>query len=266
MNAIVIIPARYASTRYPGKPLAVLRGPDGVEKPLIQRSWEAALAVPNIASVHVATDSPEIRDVAERFGADVVMTSSECANGTERCAEALGAIGSSPDIVVNFQGDAPLTPAHAVSGLLAAFSATPDIEVATPVMQAGGTTYRRLLADEQQGRVGATCAVFDSAGRALYFSKKLIPYLPAAMAAGAQVPVFLHLGIYAYRPSALRRYLAAGTCELEQLEGLEQLRFLYAGIPVSVVPVSPPPWDLWELNNPSDLEPIEAALRQMARA
>ena len=110
MSVLIAIPARYASTRYPGKPLVPLRGADGVSRTLVQRSWEAAMAVNGADRVVVATDDDRIRAEAEGFGAEVVMTSSECRNGTERCAEAHAALGGGFDIVVNLQGDAPLTP------------------------------------------------------------------------------------------------------------------------------------------------------------
>ncbi|MEN8842010.1 MAG: 3-deoxy-manno-octulosonate cytidylyltransferase, partial [Octadecabacter sp.] len=111
MSVLVVIPARYASTRYPGKPLVKLRGASGDAKSLIQRSWEAAQEVQGADRVVVATDDDRIKDAAEAFGAEVVMTSTEWQNGTERCAEALDALGGGYDIVVNLQGDAPLTPA-----------------------------------------------------------------------------------------------------------------------------------------------------------
>ena len=119
---------------------------------------------------------------------------------------------------------------------------------------------RALQAEEAQGRVGGTSVVTANDGRALYFSKKLIPYLPKGALDGELSPVRLHIGIYAYRPSALATYVATPVSDLEQLEGLEQLRFLAAGIPVDVVEVETPPFILRELNNPEDVEPIEAAL------
>ena len=119
---------------------------------------------------------------------------------------------------------------------------------------------RALQAEEAQGRVGGTSVVTDNNGRALYFSKKLIPYLPRGALDGELSPIRLHIGIYAYRPRALDTYVATPISELEQLEGLEQLRFLAAGIAVDVVEVETPPFILRELNNPEDVEPIEAAL------
>ena len=110
MKTLIVIPARYASSRYPGKPLAQLRGAGGQSRSLIQRSWDAAMAVPGIDRVVVATDDDRIETAAKAFGAEVVMTSQDCRNGTERCAQAHAKIGGGYDIVVNLQGDAPLTP------------------------------------------------------------------------------------------------------------------------------------------------------------
>ncbi|MEP2846618.1 MAG: NTP transferase domain-containing protein, partial [Alphaproteobacteria bacterium] len=118
MSVLIVIPARYASTRYPGKPLVALTGATGQKQSLIERSWRAASAVSGVDRVVVATDDDRIREAAEGFGAEVVMTSEACANGTERCAEAHAALGGGYDIVVNLQGDAPLTPHWFVEGLV----------------------------------------------------------------------------------------------------------------------------------------------------
>src|SRR3546814_8607821 len=109
MNTIVIIPARYASTRYPGKPLVELKGSDGITKTLIQRTWETACAVPGVSGIFVATDDQRIAARVQDFGGKVIMTGESCANGTERCAEALAQLDGTPDLIVNLQGDAPLT-------------------------------------------------------------------------------------------------------------------------------------------------------------
>jgi 3-deoxy-manno-octulosonate cytidylyltransferase (CMP-KDO synthetase) len=121
---------------------------------------------------------------------------------------------------------------------------------------------RALQTEEAAGRVGGTTVVSDAHGRALYFSKRLIPHLPAGALDRAISPVRLHVGVYAYRPEALDRYAATPVSEIETLEGLEQLRFLVAGIPVAVVEVETPPFALRELNNPEDVAPIEQALAE----
>lgn len=259
MNVVVLIPARFASSRYPGKPLVELKGATGEAKPLIQRSHEAAKRVPGVSAVHVVTDDERIRTTAEGFGASVLMTSNACRNGTERCAEAMAQAGDA-DLIINLQGDALLTPPGFITALIGHMAANPEVAVATPAMRQRSAEVRALQAEEAAGRVGGTSVVTDNQGRALYFSKKLIPYVPKQALTGEVSPVHLHIGIYAYRPQALDTYVATPTSELEELEGLEQLRFLAAGIPVDVVEVETPPFTLRELNNPEDVAPIEEAL------
>lgn len=263
MSTLLVIPARFASTRYPGKALVPLTGASGDDKPLIQRSWEAAMAVSGIDKVVVATDDARIRDVAEGFGADVVMTSEACQNGTERCAEALDVIGARYDIVVNLQGDAPLTPHWFVEDLVTALNAHPTAEVATPVLRCDGRALSGFLEDRRAGRVGATTAVFGIENRALYFSKEVIPYTTEDFLPMAETPVFHHVGVYAYRPSALAAYPRWAIGPLERLEGLEQLRFLERDRPVLCVEVEARGRQFWELNNPEDVPRIEAMLAEM---
>lgn len=264
MSVLIAIPARYASTRYPGKPLVALRGPDGVSKTLVQRSWEAAMAVRGADRVVVATDDDRIRDAAKAFGAEVVMTSSDCQNGTERCAEAFDRLGGGFDIVVNLQGDAPLTPPWFVEDLVAGLRADPVAEVATPVLRCDGRALNGFLDDRRAGRVGGTTAVFGRDRKALYFSKEVIPYTGRRYGDDEETPVFHHVGVYAYRPSALAAYPRWESGPLEQLEGLEQLRFLERERPVLCVEVQARGRQFWELNNPEDVPRIEAMLAAMA--
>ena len=263
MSVLVAIPARYASQRYPGKPLVPLRGAGGVARTLIRRSWDAAMAVPGIDRVVVATDDDRIRAEAEGFGAEVVMTSPDCANGTERCAEAAARLGGEFEIVVNLQGDAPLTPAWFVADLVTGLRAAPTAELATPVLRCDGATLAALRADRAAGRVGGTTAVFDGTGRALYFSKEVIPYADGDFAPAAATPVFHHVDVYAYRPAALAAYPSWPQGPLERLEGLEQLRFLENGRNVLCVEVEARGRKFWELNNPQDVGRLEAMMAEM---
>ncbi|MBC7132523.1 MAG: 3-deoxy-manno-octulosonate cytidylyltransferase [Roseovarius sp.] len=263
MSVLIIIPARYASTRYPGKPLVPLTGAGGQAQTLIERSWRAAMAVEGVARVVVATDDARIRDAAEGFGAEVVMTSESCANGTERCAEAHVVLGSGYEIVVNLQGDAPLTPPWFIEELVAGLRADPTAEVATPVLRCEGRALNGFLDDRAAGRVGGTTAVFDRRGHALYFSKEVIPHTGRRYADDAPTPVFHHVGVYAYRPDALAGYPGWEAGPLEGLEGLEQLRFLENGRSVLCVEVDARGRQFWELNNPEDVPRIEAMMRAM---
>ena len=261
MSVLIAIPARYASTRYPGKPLVTLNGPDGA-KTLIQRSWEAARAVKGVDRVVVATDDDRIKTHAEGFGAEVVMTSPACQNGTERCAEVASKLPGF-EMVVNLQGDAPLTPAWFVEDLIAGLRADAQADIATPVLRCDGRAVSGFLADRRAGRVGGTTAVFGAGGRALYFSKEVIPYTGKTYADADPTPVFHHVGVYAYRPRALRAYPSWPIGPLEVLEGLEQLRFLEQGRNVLCVEVEAKGRQFWELNNPEDVPRIEAMMAEM---
>lgn len=266
MQPLIVIPARYASTRYPGKPLVELTGVTGEKKSLIQRSWEAAKQVGGDPRVVVATDDDRIRTAAEAFGAEVVMTSEGCRNGTERCAEAHAALGGTHEVVVNLQGDAPLTPHWFVEALIDELIQDADAGMATPVLRCDGRALNGFLEDRRAGRVGGTTAVFDAARHALYFSKEVIPFTSRSYEDGEATPVFHHVGVYAYRAQALQDYQGWPEGPLERLEGLEQLRFLENGKPVRCVEVDARGRQFWELNNPEDVHRIEAMMSEMRLA
>lgn len=264
MSVLIVIPARYASTRYPGKPLVDLRGASGEKRSLIRRSWDAAISVPGVDRVVVATDDVRIAGAAHAFGAEVVMTPETCRNGTERCA--IVAAEADHDIVVNFQGDAPLTPPWFVSALVEAMQADPTTKVATPVLRCDAAALADFIEDRREGRVGATTAVFDRSGRALYFSKEVLPYTGRPLGPDEDIPVFHHVGVYAYRRAALADYVAWPPGRLETWEGLEQLRFMENGAPVHCVEVDARGAAFWELNNPPDVARIEFILAERGTA
>lgn len=263
MSVLIVIPARYASTRYPGKPLVALTGATGQKQSLIERSWRAAMQVRGVEHVVVATDDDRIRDAAKAFGAEVVMTSSDCQNGTERCAEAHAVLGGGHDMVVNLQGDAPLTPPWFVEDLIAGMDADPVAQVATPVLRCDGRALNGFLEDRRNGRVGGTTAVFGRNRHALYFSKEVIPFTARQYGAEDETPVFHHVGVYAYRPAALADYMTWQTGPLESLEGLEQLRFLENGRTMLCVEVQARGRQFWELNNPDDVPRLETMMAEM---
>jgi 3-deoxy-manno-octulosonate cytidylyltransferase (CMP-KDO synthetase) len=263
MSVLIVIPARYASTRFPGKPLAELKGASGVSRSLIERSWMAACEVNGVDRVVVATDDDRIRQAAEGFGAEIVMTSTSCANGTERCAEAHEALGGGFDVVVNLQGDAPLTPHWFVESLVQGLISAPEAQIATPVLRCDGAALNSLLADRKADRVGGTTAVFAADHTALYFSKEVIPFTSKPYSETDMTPVFHHVGVYAYRPEALAAYPSWPTGPLETLEGLEQLRFMENGRSVLCVEVEAKGREFWELNNPEDVPKIESMMAKM---
>lgn len=263
MKTVILIPARFASTRYPGKPLAELTLPTGERKSLIRMSWEAAQRVKGVDAVHIVTDDDRIRDAAMAFGADVIMTSPECENGTARCAEALANGNVDADLIVNLQGDAPLTPEWFVEDLIEAMKQDSTAQVATPVLQCDPLTYSHFIEDRKAGRVGGTTAVFNAHKHALYFSKEVLPYIDAHKVPADNIPVYHHVGVYAYRPDALRQYSSWPVSELETLEGLEQLRFLVNDTKMRCVIVNGRGRVFWELNNPEDVPRIEAVLKEI---
>jgi 3-deoxy-manno-octulosonate cytidylyltransferase (CMP-KDO synthetase) len=263
MSVVIVIPARYASTRYPGKPLVALTGATGEAKSLIQRSWEAASQVQGVDRVVVATDDDRIRAASEAFGAEVVMTSTSCQNGTERCAEAHAALGGGFDMVVNLQGDAPLTPPWFVEDLVAGLNADTSAQVATPVLRCDGRALNGFIADRRAGRVGGTTAVFSRNRNALYFSKEVVPFTSRSYTDDDETPVFHHVGVYAYRPAALADYVGWTVGPLETLEGLEQLRFLENSRSILCVEVQSQGRQFWELNNPEDVARLEMMMAEM---
>ena len=234
MNSFtVIIPARYASSRLPGKPLIDFAG-----KPMVVRVAEQALASA-AARVVIATDDERVRDSALPHGCEVVMTSPGHASGTDRIAEAVQQLGLADNaIVVNVQGDEPLLPPaliRAVGSALAG-SEAPMATACHPLHEAAEIVNPHIVK-----------VVLDRHSHALYFSRAPIPWARDAFAAGVRaipqgLPVYRHIGIYAYRVGFLRQYSAMAPSPLERFESLEQLRVLWHGekIHVIVTPEAPP--------------------------
>ncbi|MEP5008151.1 3-deoxy-manno-octulosonate cytidylyltransferase, partial [Roseobacter sp.] len=181
----------------------------------------------------------------------------------ERCAEAFDNLGGGFDIVVNLQGDAPLTPAWFIEDLVTGLRNDAMAEVATPVLRCDGRALNGFIEDRKAGRVGGTTAVFTKDCHALYFSKEVIPYTSETYSNDAATPVFHHVGVYAYRPAALGAYPRWKPGPLEKLEGLEQLRFMEHGRQVLCVEVEARGRQFWELNNPEDVPRIEAMMAEM---
>jgi 3-deoxy-manno-octulosonate cytidylyltransferase (CMP-KDO synthetase) len=254
-STAIIIPARYASTRFPGKPLFKLKGANGIKRPLIEWSWRAAVAAHGPDAVTVATDDNRIVEAVDQFGGHAVLTPSDLRNGTERCAFHIATLPQKPELVLNFQGDAPLIPTIFVQRLIAAAKERNSI-MATPFVPCNADMAAMLRKAASEGRAGGTCVVNDQNDRALYFSKYPIPF-------GSHADLKMHVGLYAYTPAALAAYSGREPSEAELSEGLEQLRFLDADIPIDSVAMPLPKTGLWELNNPEDVAVIETALAQL---
>ncbi len=232
MRTAIIIPARYASTRLPGKPLAQIKG-----KAMVQRVVEIAKAVKGVDDVCVAVDDLRIKEFVEGLGATAIMTEPEIPNGTERCLAAAELMPNAPDLILNLQGDAPLTPPHVIEALLDAMKNNPDWEIGTPAVELNWAERRNFIASKKITPHTGTCVVFDPAYKALYFSKNIIPAIRKEGEDDEKSFTFRHIGLYAYRMDALTKYVSLPESRLENLEKLEQLRALENGMSVHIVPV-----------------------------
>lgn len=244
----VVIPARYAAARLPGKPLIVIGG-----RPLVQWVWERARASGAVAVI-VATDDERIRDAALGFGADCAMTSPAHASGTDRVAEVARQRGfADEDIVVNLQGDEPLIDPKLVADLAEALRARPSIDIATAAAPV------QSLAEF----LDPNCvkAVRAADGRALYFSRAPVPWPRDHLAADRPASfagAWRHIGIYAYRVRSLRQFTAAAPTPLEQIEKLEQLRALECGMSIYLMTLNQVP--AAGVDTPEDLERMHSLL------
>ncbi|CAI5466574.1 unnamed protein product [Closterium sp. Yama58-4] len=218
-RVIGIIPARFASSRFVGKPLALIAG-----RPMIQHTWERAKLAQTLDRVVVATDDEKIASCCQGFGAEVIMTSAACSNGSERCAEAVERLKGQWDVVVNIQGDEPLIDPATIDAVVIALQESPQAVAATAVADI------KASAAPDPNRV--KCVV-DSRGFALYFSRALIPHNRDGVPHPG-FPYMLHLGLQAYDAAYLAQYRACEPGRLEEEEQLEQLRILEQGFKVKV--------------------------------
>lgn len=270
MKAVGVIPARFGSTRFPGKPLVLING-----KPLLTHVIEGARQAKRLDEIIVATDDARIRDIAEKSGVRAIMTNPELPSGTDRTWAALEAAGlTGVDVVLNIQGDEPLVEGDPLDSLVAAFDGRPQIEMATLGREIDFLTTDGMTALNSQTTAKIVVTQDD---RALYFSRFPIPFSRVG-AGGAQAigpeprlkstsnafsgseksAVLKHVGIYAFRPAFLRRFCQAAPCALELYEGLEQLRALHLGAMIHVVRTR---HESWGVDTPQDVEKIESMLR-----
>jgi 3-deoxy-manno-octulosonate cytidylyltransferase (CMP-KDO synthetase) len=245
----IIIPARYQSSRFPGKPLALIKGHS-----LIYRVWSIAKTIKGVDEVYIATDHVEIQTHALGFGAKVLMTE-KCNNGTERIFAALALLTNKPEIILNLQGDAVLTPPWVVQALIDAMIANAKLEITTPATLINIEQYLLMQEAKLNGEVGGTMVVCDKDLNALYFSKSMIPYLRNTQMESP--PLYRHIGLYAYRYSALEKYISLSPTPLEKLEGLEQLRILENGKPIRVVLVDYKGHTHASIDSPEDVIRVE---------
>jgi 3-deoxy-manno-octulosonate cytidylyltransferase (CMP-KDO synthetase) len=252
----VVIPARYASSRLPAKPLADIGG-----KPMILRVLERARAA-GAAGVWVATDHPEIFAVVQAAGGDVVLTRADHPSGTDRLAEVVETLGWGDDtIVVNLQGDEPLIDPALIAAVARELAEDPEAAIAT--------ASHPLHSAEEFFNPNVVKVVCDARSRALYFSRAPIPWARDAFAANraelpANLPAQRHIGLYAYRAAFLRRYASLAPAPVEGWEALEQLRALWHGYPIRVLGIAnPPPAGV---DTPEDLERVRREFDRLSES
>jgi 3-deoxy-manno-octulosonate cytidylyltransferase (CMP-KDO synthetase) len=255
VDVAIVIPARYASRRFPGKPLVEIRG-----RGMLQRTWAIARAVEKVSGVYVATEDRRVAEYAKSFGAVAIMTSKDCANGTERVREAMRTLERPPDAVVNLQGDAVLTPPWVVQSLVDAFHADPSIRMVTPAVRCTWEQYEEIRAAKAVEPTRGTMVAFDANFDALYFSKAMIPYI--RIRNEGPPPVYRHVGIYGYRLDVLEELASLAPTPLEVAEQLEQLRALEHGIPIKVVVVDYRGRTHWSVDTPEDIAVVERLIEQ----
>ena len=248
---VAIIPARFGSTRLPGKPLSQISG-----KPMVQHVWERAREARSIDRVLVATDDERIAAVVRAFGGEAAMTSSAHATGTDRLAEAAAA-ATDAEIVVNIQGDEPMLDPAFIDGVVAPLRAEPALSMSTVSLPL--TDLEEMLSS------AVVKVVTDEKGDALYFSRSPIPFVRDTVDARASAAQAIgrglarkHVGLYGYRREALLRFAALPPCALEQAESLEQLRALHHGMKIRVVPMEGRSGVA--VDTPQDLERVRAMM------
>lgn len=254
---LIVIPARMGSTRFPGKPLATINNIS-----MLRRTAQVAKSVDG-ADYVVATDHADIVDHCERHDLPVILTAQGLASGSDRALAAAEKMGSKADIIVNLQGDAPFTdPAH-IKAVIAELIASGG-DMATPYVRLDWEGLDRLRADKEETPFSGTTLI-EVNGRALWFSKNIIPAIrkeAQLRSSSERSPVCRHIGLYAYRREALRRYTELSESHYEAVEGLEQLRALENGFSIAVVEVQAPRVSSPGIDTPEDLRRAEGLIAE----
>ncbi|WP_374408352.1 manno-octulosonate cytidylyltransferase [Pelagerythrobacter sp.] len=260
---LIVIPARYGSTRLPGKPLVPIAGRTLLERVLANAVEAARLA--GECAVIVATDDTRIADHAEALGAQTVLTDPTLDSGSARARAAAHRQASLPERVVCLQGDAPFIAPQVVARMIETLRQG-DADVATPVYPLDWDRLDRLRAHKRTTPFSGTTCLRAADGRALWFSKRILPAIrdeAVLRERQAMSPVWQHLGLYAYTMQALDWFAAASPGTYEVLEGLEQLRFLENGRAIATVPVDPPEHALSGIDTPADVALAEEAIARL---
>ncbi|WIW90007.1 3-deoxy-manno-octulosonate cytidylyltransferase [Sphingobium sp. V4] len=261
MNHLVVIPARAGSTRLPRKPLRLIAGRSLLHRTIAMA--RAAIAGRSDVALVVATDDAEIADHAQAVGCPAIMTDSAIATGSGRALAAALARAQAPQFVINLQGDSPFQPEGALGAVIATLEH--GAEVATPVIALDWAALDALRDHKTRSPFSGTSCARAPDGRALWFSKTIIPAIrdeDRLRASQPLSPVWRHVGLYGYALDALRRFEACPPTALETLEGLEQLRLLEMGIPVMTVAVDPPRFDSSGIDTEADIDRVERLIAE----
>lgn len=241
MKVLGVIPSRFGSTRFPGKPLAMVAG-----QPLLQWVIEGASRCSKLSGLLVATDDPRIADLAGKLGVEAVMTSSDLPSGSDRVWAAIQ--GHACDVVLNIQGDEPLIGPEPLEALIQVFEDQPSVEMAT---------LGRPMTEEALNSNTTAKIVLNQNDEALYFSRFAVPY-SRGLTSVTHYVCLKHVGIYAYRRAFLQKFCQTPPTELELAEGLEQLRALYLGAKIKVVRTD---YESWGVDTPEDVLKVEMKLK-----
>lgn len=267
-SSAIIVPARYASTRFPGKPLAMLGGQTMVER-TYRNAQKAAAELKNCVAL-VATDDGRIATHCAEVGMQYVMTDPDLPSGSDRALAAAESYEKSSaqsiDIIVNLQGDAPFTPAQHVTAVLDLLNSETGFDVATPYIQLDWDALDQMRRDKVETPFSGTSVVSDKNGKALWFSKNILPAIrkeELLKETAPLSPVCRHIGLYAYRKSALEKFVSLPQGHWEKLEGLEQLRCLENGLSIGCVKVEPSEIAISGIDTPEDLRRAEAILAHL---
>ena len=259
---LVVIPARAGSTRLPMKPLLPIAGTSLLHR-TIALGRRAIRDLPD-ARLLVATDDARIADHAAEVGCEAAMTSPAISTGSGRALAAAETLATPPEIVVNLQGDSPFQPPEALGAMVGAL-AEGAAQVATPVVRLSWTALDALRRHKQVAPFSGTTCVRGPDGRAIWFSKQILPAIRGEdrlREEGPVSPVWRHIGLYAYRLTALQAFEAAEATSLERLEGLEQLRLLELGIPIAAVDIAAPRFDSSGIDTAADIARAEALIAE----
>lgn len=263
MKTAIAIPARYASTRFPGKPLAKIAGMTMLER-VVAVAEKAIEDLPD-ASIFVTTEDKRICEYTEAIDVNCIITPPSCPTGSDRVLSALRQMDTWPDFVVNLQGDAPFTPPDVVRSLINTFHDNQQIDVVTPVHQLSWEDLGWLREAKKESPTSGTTTIVDKHGRALWFSKNIIPNIRDEEELRAQTdlsPIFQHMGLYGFRPDMLEKFCDLEQGTYEKLEGLEQLRMLENDIKIQTVKIeTKTPFMQGGIDTPEDLKRAEKLIK-----